>query len=135
RVLLNLSIGNFEILLGLGVIILMLFALCIINLFTKQVAILFGVGFTIAFFVVFMIFERVTKGHGGAHAELDQFNLEQESELTLQAVGARLGNILVLVSNIHALYHLGNVLDCVKLGRWDVVVLHVRLLRRSASKE
>jgi len=135
RVPLNLSIGNVEIPLGLGVITLTLFALCIINLFTKQVATLSGVGFTIAFFIVFMISERVTKRHGGAHAELDQFNLEQESELTPQAVGARPGNILVPVSNIHALYHLGNVLDRVKPGRRDVVVLHVRLLRRSASGE
>jgi len=50
-------------------------------------------------------------------------------------VGARPGNILVPVSNIHALYHLGNVLERVKPGRRDVVVLHVRLLRRAASGE
>jgi hypothetical protein len=41
----------------------------------------------------------------------------------------------VPVSNIHALYHLGNVLDRVKPGRRDIIVLHVRLLRRSASGE
>jgi len=52
-----------------------------------------------------------------------------------ESVGVRPGNILVPVSNIHALYHLGNTLDRVKPGRRDVVVLHVRLLRRSASGE
>jgi len=135
RVPLNLRIGSTEIPLGLGFITLTLFALCIINLFTKQVATLSGVGFTIIFFAVFIVSEKLTKRRGTAHAELDQFNLEQESELTPQAVGARPGNILVPVSNIHALYHLGNVLDRVKPGRRDVVVLHVRLLRRSASGE
>ena len=35
--------------------------------------------------------------------EMDQFNLEMESELTPEAVGARPGNILVPVSNIHSL--------------------------------
>jgi len=72
---------------------------------------------------------------GAAHVEMDQFNLESESELTPAAVGARPGNILVPVSNQFNLYHLSNVLDRVKPGRRDVVVLHVRLLRRSASGE
>src|SRR5207302_8864924 len=79
------------------------------------------------------ISERRAKRAGAAHVEMDQFNLEVEAELTPQAVGVRPGNILVPVSNIHSLYHLGNVLDRVKPGRRDVVVLHVRLLRRSAS--
>jgi hypothetical protein len=58
-----------------------------------------------------------------------------ESELTPEAVGARPGNIVVPVSNVHSLYHLGNVLDRIKPGRRDVIVLHVRLLRRSATGE
>jgi hypothetical protein len=66
---------------------------------------------------------------------MDQFNLELEGELSPEAVGARPGNILVPVSNHFNLYHLGNVLDRLKPGRRDVVVLHVRLLRRSGSGE
>ncbi|MGH9675818.1 MAG: APC family permease, partial [Candidatus Acidiferrum sp.] len=66
---------------------------------------------------------------------MDQFNLELEGELTPEAVGARPGNILVPISNHFHLYHLGNVLDRIKPGRRDLVVLHVRLLRRSASGE
>jgi len=66
---------------------------------------------------------------------MDQFNLELESALTPEAVGARPGNILVPVSNHYALYHLGNVLDRIKPGRRDVVVLHVRILQRSATGE
>ena len=135
RVPLNFKIDKVEIPLGLGLITLTLFALCIINLFTKEVATLSGVGFTIVFFAVFTLSEKFTKNRGMAHAELDQFNLEQEGELTPEAVGVRPGNILVPVSNIHAMYHLGNVLDRVKPGRRDVVVLHVRLLRRAASGE
>src|SRR6202162_1788604 len=135
RVPLNLNFGKLEIPLGLGLITLTLFALCIINLFTKQVATLSGVSFTVALFTIFTISERVMQKHGATHAELDQFNLEQESELTPEAIRARPGNILVPVSNIHALYHLGNVLDRIKPGRRDVVLLHVRLLRRSASGE
>jgi len=135
RVPLNLRFGNVEIPLGLGLITLTLFALCIINLLTKQVATLVGGGFTAAFFVIFATTERVVGRRTSAQAELDQFNLEQESELTPAAVGARPGNILVPVSNHYALYHLGNVLDRIKPGRRDLVALHVRLLGRSASGE
>jgi len=64
------------------------------------------------------------------NVEMDQFNLELESELTPEAVGARpRATILVPISNHYALYHLGTVLDRLKPGRRDLVVLHVRLLR------
>src|SRR5881409_3306623 len=81
RVPLNMRVGSIEIPVGLGLVTVVLFALCIVNLFTKQIATLSGVGFTIAFFAIFAITERVVGTRGSAHAELDQFNLEQESEL------------------------------------------------------
>jgi hypothetical protein len=42
---------------------------------------------------------------------------------------------LVPISNYHSLYHLAAVLDRVKPLRRDVVVLHVRLMRRAAAGE
>jgi hypothetical protein len=78
--------------------------------------------------------ERVTqKKRGSAHVEMDQFNIAAREELTWQSVGVRPGNVLVPVSNYHALYHLQAVLDRVRTDRRDIVVLHVRLLRRSAA--
>src|SRR5499427_9010539 len=53
RVPFNVKVGSLEIPLGLAVITLILFALCLVNLFTKQVATMSGVAFTIIFFVVF----------------------------------------------------------------------------------
>src|SRR4029077_6380495 len=47
--------------------------------------------------------------------------------------GVRPGSVLVPVSNFHALYHLQAVLDRNRTERRDIVALHVRLLRRSAS--
>src|SRR6202521_2310902 len=61
RVPFNLKFGTLEIPLGLGLITITLFALCIINLFTKQVATLSGVAFTIIFFGVFSVSERMTR--------------------------------------------------------------------------
>jgi len=137
RVPLNFKLFGVEIPVGLGLITLVLFGIAIINLFTKIQATIAGVTFSIALFIVFTISERYTKHQrsGAKHVEMDQFHLEMEGALTPESVGARPGNILVPVSNVHALYHLGTVLDRIKPGRRDIIVLHVRILRRSASAE
>ncbi len=136
RVPMNFKIGNIEIPLGLGLITLVLLGMAVVNLFTKPDATIAGVTFSLTLFTMFTISEKVLHHQRkGEHVEMDQFNLEQEGDLTPEAVGARPGNILVLVSNFHALYHLSAVLDRVKPMRRDVVVLHVRILRRSASGE
>jgi amino acid transporter len=131
----NFYIRGVQIPVGLSLITLTLFLIAVVNLFTKPVATMAGGTFSVLLFIVFSISERRAHRGGAAHMEMDQFNLELESELTPEAVGARAGNILVPVSNHFNLYHLGNVLDRLKPGRRDVVVLHVRLLRRSASGE
>jgi amino acid transporter len=135
RVPLNLKVRNIEIPLGLGLITIALFALCVINLFTKQVATLSGVAFTIIFFAVFTASEKITRKHTTAHSELDQFNLEPSEDLTPEAVGVQPGNILVMVSNYNTLYNLGAVLDRVDTHKHDVVVLHLRFLTRAGSGE
>ncbi len=135
QVPLNPTIRGVQIPVGLGLITLTLFLIAVVNLFTKPVATVVGGIFSVLLFIVFTISERRSRHGGGARLELDQFNLDLEGELTPEAVGARPGNILVPVSNQYKLYHLGNVLDRIKPGRRDVVVLHIRLLRRSASGE
>src|SRR5213082_2183345 len=135
QVPLNFTIRGKQIPFGLGLITLMLFLIAVVNLFTKPIATMAGGAFSVLLYIVFTISERRGRHGGASPVEMDQFNLELESELTPEAVGARPGNILVPISNHYALYHLGNVLDRVKPGRRDVVVLHVRLLRRSASGE
>ncbi|MGB2675863.1 MAG: amino acid permease [Candidatus Acidiferrum sp.] len=137
RVPLNFRIFGVELPLGLSLITLTLLGIAVVNLFTKPEATVAGVTFSIFLFIVFTVSEQYTRHARGSiqHVEMDQFHLAMESELTPESVGARAGNILVPVSNIHALYHLGNVLERLKPGRRDVVVLHVRLLRRSASGE
>jgi amino acid transporter len=136
RVPMNLKVGKTELPIGLALITLVLIGMAIINLFTKPSATVAGISFSFGLFALFTLSERhLHKKYAGKHVEMDQFNLEQGSELTPHAVGARAGNILVPVSNFHSLYHLSAVLDRVKPARRDVVVLHVRLLGRSASGE
>ena len=135
RVPLNFKIGNTEIPVGLALITLTLIALCTINLFTKEVATISGVAFTIVFFTVFEISEAVTRRRATAHAELDQFNLEAGDDLTPRALGVRPGNVLVMVRNYNSLYTLGSTLDRVDARKQDVIALHLRFLGRATGGE
>jgi amino acid transporter len=135
RVPMNFQLGKTEIPVGLGLITVTLFALCIINLFTKQIATVSGLIFTGIFFAVFEIAEKVTHKGGADHHELDQFNLEPGADLSPAAVGARPGNVLVMVRNSNTLYNLSATLDHTDIRRQDIVVLHIRVLTRSGSGE
>ncbi len=135
RVPLNLRIGKQEIPIGLGLITLTLVALCTINLFTKQVATLSGVAFTIVFFGVFTLSEKLSLKRGQVHSDLDHFNLEPGEDLAPAALGVRTGNILVMLRDYNTLYNLIAVLDRVDTKKHDVVVLHMRMLARAGSGE
>jgi amino acid transporter len=135
RVPLNLKIAGVEIPVGVALITLTLFALCIINLFTKQVATISGVAFTAIFFGVFEISEHITKKRSGMHTELDKFNLTQAADLTTDNVGVQPGNVLVPVSTYYALYPLEAALRRARRRQAEIVVLHVRMLRRAATGE
>ena len=135
RVPLNIRLDKLEIPIGLGLITLTLVALCCINLFTKQVATVSGVAFTIIFFGVFTASEKISRKRGSAHSELDQFNLEPGGDLAPEALGVRPGNVLVMVRDYNTLYNLAAVLDRCDTRKQDVVVLHLRLLARAGSGE
>jgi amino acid transporter len=135
RVPLNLKLGRLEIPLGLGLITLTLFATAIINLFTKQIATVSGVAFTLIFFAIFTVSERLTHQASHVEAEMDQFHLEAGEAITPQTLGVRPGNLLVLLRDYNTLYPLESVLKRVNLAKQDVVVLHVRLLIRAGSGE
>ena len=135
KVPLNFKIASVEIPVGVALITFMLFALCVINLFTKQVATISGVAFTVIFFAVFEISEAVTRKRATSHSELDKFNLAQAGDLTPDNVGVQPGNILVPVSTQYALYPLEAALRRAKGREAEIVVLHVRMLRRAASGE
>ena len=135
RVPLNLQIGGVEIPVGLVLITTTLLGLCTINLFTKQIATVSGLIFTAAFFATFTIAEGITKRRDTTGAGLDQFNVTSRTELSTETLCVRPSNVLVPISNYHALYQLGAVLDRVKTERRDIVVLHVQVLQRSGSSE
>ncbi len=135
RVPLNLPLGRTEIPLGLGLITLTLFATAVVNLFTKQVATVSGIAFTLVFFGIFTASEKITHKRGAAYVKLDQFHLEPGEQISCGTVGVRPGNIVVMVRDYNTLYNLATVLDRVNPERQDVVALHIRILGRAGSGE
>ena len=55
----NIKIGSIEIPIGLGATTLMLFLVGIANLFSKRIATIYGVSFTIVLYTLFLISERI----------------------------------------------------------------------------
>ncbi len=135
RVPVNIKLGKIELPVGLAFVTVLLFATAIINLFTKEIATISGLAFTACLFGVFTASERFTMRRGKPHSGCDQFNLEAGEALNAKTVGVRPRNVLVLVRDYNALYHLSSVLDRVNPVRQDVVVLHIRMLMRGGSGE
>jgi len=125
----NLHVGGRELPVGLFVIALFLFAAALINLFTKETATISGLLFTGAFFVVFVISERITaRQRAAGGGKLDQFQLTQEAEVHVDALSTKPGAVLVPVRDYNTLTQLDWVVGHTPAER-DVVVLTVRLLR------
>ena len=77
----NLTIGGTEVPVGLGLITLALFTLAIVNLFTKQVATISGIAFTIAFYLTFVVSERINRARAALHApDMEHFRLDGERQ-------------------------------------------------------
>src|SRR3989475_11578562 len=80
RVPMNLSVGRWEIPVGLVLIFLVLLATALVNLVTKRVATEWGVAFTVAFFVIFWLSERIHHRRSAGLQHLEKFNLRYTAE-------------------------------------------------------
>jgi amino acid transporter len=131
----NLHIGGRELPIGLAVTTLILLLVAIANLFSKQVATKSGVAFTLVFFMIFTISERIN-ARKAAHQKqgLEEFNLEMRQDITPAVVHARPGCVLVAVRDYNQMAHLQSVLEKTNLRRHDIVVLTVRSISAGAGE-
>jgi amino acid transporter len=131
----NLHIRGIEIPIGLGLTTLVLGLVAIANLFSKQVATKYGVAFTIAFFIIFEISEKINqRNHDSEKKGLEQFNLEHQAQIDSSSLRARPGCVLVAVRDYHRMEHLKRVLDKTNLRRHDIVVMTVRPISTGAGE-
>ena len=131
RVPLNVRIGGTELPVGLGLITIALCCIAVTNLFTKQLATMSGVAFTLVLYTTFVVSERRTlraRAAAQSGSNVDQFQLLRASDNSLPEVQARRGNVLVPVRDYHTLAHLHWVLGHTDTQNRDVVVMTVRLM-------
>jgi amino acid transporter len=132
KVPLNLRVRGREIPVGLGAIMLILFCVAAVNLFTKQVATASGVAFTLVFFAIFLASERAgerRRGEEARRASLDQFRVSTQETVSNETVEVRPGNTLCLVRDYNTLEHVRKALEMTHTGKRDLVMMTVQLLK------
>jgi amino acid transporter/nucleotide-binding universal stress UspA family protein len=135
KVPINLRLGSLELPVGLVTTTVILGLVAIVNLFSKQIATIYGVGFTIVLFIIFTISESLNRQRRGTeHAGLEQFNLDMEPEVSAETVNARPGCVLVAVRDYSHMAHLKSVLEKTNLRRHDIVVMTVRPVSTGAAE-
>lgn len=142
KVPINLTIGGIEIPFGLIFIFVVLFFVGITNLFTKPIATISGVLFTIAFFIVFTTSEIFNKRkimkeknltedefHSDEHMKvLEHFNLDDESQITPETVESEnTDRIMVAVRDPNNLNHLKKVITETDTEKTDIIVMIARV--------
>ncbi len=131
----NITIWGREWPIGLALTTAVLFLVAIGNLFSKRIATIYGVGFTILLFAVFTISEHINaKKNKNKKGGMEEFNLDIRSDISSDSVTAREGCILVAVRDSRRLGHLINVLEKTNLRRHDIVVMTVRQVSTGAGE-
>jgi amino acid transporter len=132
---LNVRIGQTEIPIGLGITTCALFLIGIANLFSKRIATIYGVSFTIVLYTLFMISERINaRKQSAQRSDLEKFNLDHQPQVTPETLRARPGSVLVAVRDYQHMRHLERVVEKTNLRRQDIVVMTVRPLSAGAGE-
>jgi len=123
----NLNVAGHEIPIGLVTTTLMLFLVAIANLLTKQIATIYGITFTVAFFIIFVVSERQNaKKNADQKKGLEEFNVERQPEVGLHTVNVKPGSTFVAIRQYNSLWHLQLVLDTTKGRHRQIVVATIR---------
>ncbi len=120
---------------GLATITSVLLMVALANLFSKRIATIYGVLFTLVLFFVFTISERINRRKKAYEGQaLERFNLEHESEVSSEVLHARPGCVLVAARDYSRMHHLQRVLEKTNLKRHDIVVMTVRPVLAGAGE-
>jgi amino acid transporter len=129
----NIRLDGNELPIGLGLITALLFAVAGINLLTKEIATISGLAFTIIFFTLFLISERINERRRAQEihttSAMDQFRLNAREAVSNETVAVRPGNTICLVRDYNTLSHLRKALEVTHTGKKDLVVMTVHLMR------
>lgn len=131
----NVRVGKIELPIGLGFTVAVLFFVAISNLFSKKVATIYGVSFTLILFALFLISEYINSRRSTSSDEklLEEFNLDNQPQISTANLHARAGCVLVAVRG-NNFEHVLRTLQKTNLRRHDIVVMTVRPLSTGAGE-
>ena len=133
KVPLNFRIGGVELPVGLFTIFLVLLATALLNFFTKEVATIGGITFTVVFLAVFMVSEHVHEKRRGAaaHHHLEQFNEQTADAISLGSLHLdKPYRKLVAIRSTQNLFMLEKALAETDPETTDVIVMTAHLIGR-----
>jgi amino acid transporter len=130
KVPLNLKIGKTELPVGLACVFLVLLTIAIVNLFTKSVATISGIGFAVVFFIIFSLSERHNKRrHKATERQMkEHFQLEHSEEVGRDDLAIRQGGVLVTMRDAATPHALKWALARTDTDEQDLVVLAARMM-------
>ncbi|MCS7013749.1 MAG: APC family permease [Chloroherpetonaceae bacterium] len=145
KVPLNIKIGDVEFPVGILLVLLVLLTVAVANLFTKSVATVSGVLFTIFFLILFSVSERLNrqaklrrlKQQRELSAEdletLEKFNQENGWSITPESIGSeKPRRVLVAVKRYTNLEHLDKCLEVTDTDTTDIIVMTVRVMQKGS---
>jgi amino acid transporter len=132
---LNIRVGKREIPVGLAITTLVLFFVAMANLFSKRVATISGVAFTLVLFTIFTISERRGRKKREKKNGLEQFNLDMRPEISTDSIQVRPGCVLVAVRDYSRMDHLKSVLQKTNTHKQDIVVMTIRGVSTAGTGE
>ncbi len=144
RVPMNLALGGVEFPVGILIVFLVLLTVATANLFTKSVATMSGVAFTIFFLILFSASEKINQREKEKRKKaqrdalsleelqsLEKFNQENEIKITSQSIGSEKPNrVLVAIKKATNMEHFAKCLDVVDAETTDVIVMTVRVIEK-----
>ncbi|MFL5329028.1 MAG: amino acid permease [Gemmataceae bacterium] len=135
----NIRVGNTEIPLGLIFVFVVLLAAALVNLLTKEVATIAGIGFTGIFLVVFTVSEWANRGRGGKgvhHEHLEQFNVQTSDTVSTASLELNKPYTkLVAIRSPHNLFMLEKALSETDPETTSVVVMTAKMVPDDGSLE
>src|SRR5206468_1575024 len=135
KVPLNFSFRGKEIPVGLVLTTLVLFFVAMANLFSKRVATVSGISFTLLLFTIFTISEKRGVAKKKKETGLEQFNLDLRPEISTDSIRVRPGCVLVAVRDYSRMQHLQTVLQKTNVRKQDVVVMTIRSISTAGTGE
>ncbi len=128
----NVKIGNLDLPVGVALITVLLFAIALINLFTKPLATIAGISFSAILFGVFVVSEKITQKARGEqqHEMREEFRVAEQPLIDREEMKVRPGNVLVAIRDPRNLYYLKTLLQNTDTIRQDVVVMTARIYQR-----